>query len=137
MRRLPNSRFGGGSVKDGVNESSQEQTFNYWASALADNCSTLDTSAPLCDSQGKITAVIEKDATNCRSNTEVRFYKLSGGIHTWYNTPNLRFLSIKDFRQFCKDRNITIERERAIGNTSKTFFFHNLLANVAIFLIKS
>ena len=69
-----------------VNESSQEQTFNYWTSALADNCSTLDTTAPLCDSQGKITAVMEKDATNCRFKSEVKFYKLVGGAHNWYNT---------------------------------------------------
>jgi poly(3-hydroxybutyrate) depolymerase len=76
-----------GSNTPTVNESSQEQTFNYWTSALTDNCSTLDTTAPLCDSQGKITAVMEKDATNCRSNTEVKFYKLVGGVHNWYNTP--------------------------------------------------
>ena len=67
-------------------ESSQEQTFNYWTSGLGDNCSILDTTAPLCDSQGNITAVMEKDATHCRSNTEVKFYKLAGGVHTWYNT---------------------------------------------------
>lgn len=56
--------------------------------------------------------------------------------YTWYNTPNLRFLSIKDFRDFCKDRNITIERERAIGATAEVFFLRNLLANVAIFVIR-
>ena len=37
--------------------------------------------------------------------------------YKWYNTPNLRFLSIKDFRHFCADRNIVVERERAIGIT--------------------
>lgn len=55
--------------------------------------------------------------------------------YTWYNTPNLRFLSIKDFREFCKTRHITIERERAIDSTSEVFFLQNLFANVAIFLI--
>ena len=75
-----------GSSTSSVNQSSQEQTFNYWTSALADNCSTLDTTAPLCDSQGKITSVMEKDATNCRSNAEVKFYKLVGGVHAWYNS---------------------------------------------------
>jgi polyhydroxybutyrate depolymerase len=76
-----------GSYTPSVNESSEEQTFNYWTSSIADNCSTFDTVGPLCDSQGKITAVTEKDATNCRSNTEVKFYKLVGAVHTWYNTP--------------------------------------------------
>jgi polyhydroxybutyrate depolymerase len=75
-----------GSMTPTVNQSSQDQTFNYWTSALADNCSTLDTTVPLCDSQGKITSVAEKDATNCRSNAEVKFYKLVGGVHAWYNT---------------------------------------------------
>ena len=75
-----------GSSTASVNQSSQEQTFNYWTSAVADNCSTLDTTALLCDSQGKITSVMEKDATNCRSNAEVKFYKLLGGVHAWYNT---------------------------------------------------
>ncbi len=56
--------------------------------------------------------------------------------YTWYNTPNLRFLSIKDFREFCHQRHITIDRERAIGATSEVFFWRNLFANVAIFLIR-
>lgn len=55
--------------------------------------------------------------------------------YTWYNTPNLRFLSIKDFREFCHTRNITIERERSIGAGDEIFFWRNLFADVAIFLI--
>jgi len=68
-------------------EASQEQSFNYWTGASADKCSSYDTSAPLCDSQGNISTVVEKDATNCSGNTEVKFYKLIGGIHTWYTVP--------------------------------------------------
>ncbi len=56
--------------------------------------------------------------------------------YTWYNTPNLRFLSIKDFREFCRARHITIERERSIGSVNEVFILRNLLANVAIFLIR-
>jgi poly(3-hydroxybutyrate) depolymerase len=63
-------------------DASQEQTLNYWTSASGDKCSSFDTPAPLCDSQGNISAVVEKDATNCTGNTEVKFYKLIGGIHT-------------------------------------------------------
>jgi polyhydroxybutyrate depolymerase len=66
---------------------SQEQTFNYWAGTSADTCSSFDTPAPLCDSQGKISALVEKDATSCSGNTEVKFYKLIGGVHTWYTVP--------------------------------------------------
>jgi polyhydroxybutyrate depolymerase len=63
---------------------SQDQTLSYWTGTSADNCLTFDTTALLCDSQGGITSVVEKDATNCLGNTEVKYYKLIGGIHTWY-----------------------------------------------------
>ncbi len=68
-------------------EASQEQSFNYWSGASADKCSSFDTPAPLCDDQGNISAVVEKDATSCSGNSEVKFYKLIGGIHTWYTVP--------------------------------------------------
>ena len=63
---------------------SQEQTFNYWRGPSANNCGSSDTATPLCDSQGAITSISEKDSTNCAGNSEVKFYKLIGGIHTWY-----------------------------------------------------
>jgi methionine biosynthesis protein MetW len=56
--------------------------------------------------------------------------------YKWYNTPNLRFLSIKDFRDFCKERNITIERERSINSAGEVSFWRNLFADVALFSIK-
>ncbi len=68
-------------------DASQEQTFNYWTGASANSCSSVDTTAALCSSQGNITAVVEKDATGCSGNTEVQFYKLIGGIHVWPTTP--------------------------------------------------
>jgi polyhydroxybutyrate depolymerase len=66
-------------------DASQDQTFNYWTGALA--CSRIDPTDPLCDSQGKITAVTEKVASGCNANAEVRFYKLIGGTHTWNTVP--------------------------------------------------
>jgi polyhydroxybutyrate depolymerase len=68
-------------------DASQEQSFNYWAGTSADSCSSLDTTLALCDGQRNISAVVEKDATNCSGNTEVKFYKLIGGVHTWYTVP--------------------------------------------------
>jgi polyhydroxybutyrate depolymerase len=68
-------------------DASQEQSFNYWSGNSADSCSRFDTPDALCDGQGNITAVVEKDATNCSGGTEVKFYKLIGGIHTWYTVP--------------------------------------------------
>jgi polyhydroxybutyrate depolymerase len=68
-------------------DASQEQSFNYWSGNSADSCSRFDPPAALCDGQGNISAVVEKDATNCSGGTEVKFYKLIGGIHTWYSVP--------------------------------------------------
>jgi poly(3-hydroxybutyrate) depolymerase len=67
-------------------QASQDQTFNYWAGP-SDGCSRFDTGEPLCDSQGNITAVVEKTASSCSANTEVKFYRLIGGTHTWYTVP--------------------------------------------------
>src|SRR5215475_5774095 len=62
---------------------SQDQTFDYWAGSLADNCShTLP--ATLCDSQAALTALVDKRAQSCSGGTEVRFYRLIGGGHAWY-----------------------------------------------------
>jgi poly(3-hydroxybutyrate) depolymerase len=66
---------------------SQDQTSSYWTATSANNCLNFDTVAPLCDAQGNFASVVEKDATGCSGNTEVKFYKLIGGIHTWYTVP--------------------------------------------------
>jgi len=55
--------------------------------------------------------------------------------YQWYNTPNLRFLSLKDFRHFCQEKSIMIEQERAIIGKNEIRFMPNLLANIGIFLL--
>jgi len=66
---------------------SQEQSFDYWISPSADACTTVDTTQPICDAQGNPTSIPEKDATGCKGNTEVKFYRLQGGVHLWYTVP--------------------------------------------------
>ena len=56
--------------------------------------------------------------------------------HQWYDTPNLRFLSIKDFRKFCADQNITVLKERAIADGKEISLLPNLFANVGLFLLE-
>lgn len=56
--------------------------------------------------------------------------------HQWYDTPNLRFLSIKDFRHFCKKNNIKILKEQGISAGKKNFLFPNLFANVGMYLLE-
>ena len=60
----------------------------------------------------------------------------TGLPYKWYNTPNLRFLSILDFRTFCKERGITIEREIAIDSGQEIIFWRNMLADTSLFLIR-
>jgi polyhydroxybutyrate depolymerase len=74
--------------------------FNYWAGPNGDNCTTLDTTQPLCDLTQNLTAVIEKDASGCAGNTEVKFYRLVGAGHT---TP----MNNIDISQFNSNLNAT------------------------------
>lgn len=54
----------------------------------------------------------------------------------WHNTPNLRFLSIADFKDFCKEKGIEILKESFITDNKKVSFLPNLFAIDAIFVLK-
>ena len=53
----------------------------------------------------------------------------------WYNTPNLRFLSLKDFWSFCDEKGIRIEKTRFLSEGKELRFFPNLLADSGIFVL--
>lgn len=55
--------------------------------------------------------------------------------YEWYDTPNLHFLSIKDFVDYCKIRNIKIENSSSITGDRKVRVFPNLFAELGFFLI--
>ncbi len=55
--------------------------------------------------------------------------------YQWYNTPNLRFLSLKDFRNFCTDKGITIEQEKNINGAQEIKLIPNLFAHIGLFLL--
>ncbi|MDD5116326.1 MAG: methionine biosynthesis protein MetW [Candidatus Omnitrophica bacterium] len=55
--------------------------------------------------------------------------------YQWYETPNLHFLSISDFKRYCRIKGINIERSAYIGQARKIHFIPNLLAQAGIFLI--
>ena len=55
--------------------------------------------------------------------------------YQWYETPNLHFLSISDFKKYCRLKEINIERSVCIGQTKKIPFLPNLFAQTGIFLI--
>ena len=59
--------------------------------------------------------------------------------YDWYNTPNIRFLSITDFEEFCREKSIHIHRRIALNTEdgSEVFQDPNLNADLAIFVISS
>jgi len=56
--------------------------------------------------------------------------------HQWYDTPNLRFLSLKDFRYFCKGEGIKVLKEVGIVGNRIVRFRKNLFSNVGIYLLE-
>jgi methionine biosynthesis protein MetW len=55
--------------------------------------------------------------------------------YEWYNTPNIHFLSIADFINYCHKRDIIIEKAVYLGKSSIIKLFPNVFALVGIFLI--
>jgi len=54
----------------------------------------------------------------------------------WFETPNIRFLTIRDFIDYCAKKNITIEQQYFLGRNGRVHLLPNLFAQNAIFVIK-
>ena len=55
--------------------------------------------------------------------------------YEWYDTPNLHFLSIYDFTQYCTKHRIAIEQSIFLGTGKKIRVLPNLFARTGIFLV--
>jgi methionine biosynthesis protein MetW len=55
--------------------------------------------------------------------------------HYWFDTPNVRFLSIKDFFAFCRRKQIRVIKTRYLGKTKTVRVLPNLLALNAIVVL--
>ncbi len=55
--------------------------------------------------------------------------------YKWFATPNLHFLSISDFIEYCRARKIRIEKSVFIGGDKIVTIFPNWFAQTAVFLI--
>lgn len=53
----------------------------------------------------------------------------------WYNTPNLRFLSIADFQDFCRDRSIRIHQLVALDTRVGLPIHHNPNSNADVAIV--
>ena len=60
----------------------------------------------------------------------------------WYNTTNLHMCTIQDFVNFCKEKNIIIDRSLCLTNekiseiTNSNMFYKNIFSQLGIFLIQ-
>ena len=60
----------------------------------------------------------------------------------WYNTPNLHMCTIKDFFNFCSEKNIKIDQSTCLTNekiseiTKSNMFYKNIFSQLGIFLIE-
>ena len=55
--------------------------------------------------------------------------------YEWYDTPNLHFLGIADFREYCKKRQIRIEQAEYVAGNRRVRFLPNLFADIGLFLL--
>jgi len=55
--------------------------------------------------------------------------------YRWYDTPNLRFLSISDFRDFCREKNLKVLEAHYLGKKKIIGLWPNLFALNAIFVL--
>jgi methionine biosynthesis protein MetW len=77
------------------------------------------------------------------ANLEARLMLFFGGRvpvtkslpYKWHDTPNLRFLSIMDFVDFCRDKNYRILESHFLSKGCAVRFLPNLFAKDAIFVI--
>lgn len=53
----------------------------------------------------------------------------------WYESPNLHVLTVKDFKEYCRNRGFKIVQERYVRNQREIYLLPNLLAQWGIFLI--
>lgn len=56
--------------------------------------------------------------------------------YSWYESPNIHFLSIKDFENYCREKKIDVLEKYYLGKSTVIRCFPNLLALNAIFVIK-
>ena len=56
--------------------------------------------------------------------------------YQWYDTPNLHFLSLADFKTYCQQHAITVEAAAYRAGNRTIWFQPNLFAEVGYFLLQ-
>ncbi len=55
--------------------------------------------------------------------------------HNWYESPNVHFLTVKDFEELVDQEGWKVERRICLAGNHTIAFLHNLFAEVAVFMI--
>ena len=55
--------------------------------------------------------------------------------YLWFDTPNVRFLSIDNFKDYCAEKNIRIVESHYLGERKIVHFWPNLFALNAVFVL--
>jgi poly(3-hydroxybutyrate) depolymerase len=107
----PNNQYCGAVFPTfGITEATTDQDFEYWTGPSANHCSRVDVHPPFCrsvgvgDANANVTPgtpsnVVEKEATDCKGDTEVKVYRLLGGLDQWNQQP----MNISDRTPFNPD----------------------------------
>jgi methionine biosynthesis protein MetW len=55
--------------------------------------------------------------------------------YKWDETPNIRSLSLKDFKEYCDEQGFKIDKQIFISGRKRIFIFPNVLADTGIFFL--
>jgi methionine biosynthesis protein MetW len=55
--------------------------------------------------------------------------------YNWYDSPNIHFLTVRDFEALVALENLTVERRYFLSGNHKVLLMPNLLAEVAVYLL--
>jgi methionine biosynthesis protein MetW len=55
--------------------------------------------------------------------------------YQWYDTPNLHFFSIADFKAYCKKRKVEIEKSVFVTENKRIRFLPNVFGELGLFLL--
>ena len=56
--------------------------------------------------------------------------------HEWYNSPNIHFLTVRDFEKLVREQGWTVERKIFLAGHRTGVFLANLIAEVAVYQVR-
>lgn len=56
--------------------------------------------------------------------------------YAWYDSPNIHFLTVDDFEEFCRDQNWMVERRYFLSGNRRVSLLPNLMAEIAVYMIR-